>query len=176
MVWPTSRLVTELHKELGSIFCRPTRVDRQTVVMRDEYTNYFAIQASTQKLNLPSSFYCRQPNIDISLAWFFFLQIQQIETVHLLHDLEDHDEKVQLERRRQLEMLLLKREKMRTNRHVPCCSPPPFNSVKPSTDEAVTQEYLPKHVKVPTHPLRPAPSSPASVRPAHSFIVKLAER
>ncbi|CAG5121863.1 unnamed protein product [Candidula unifasciata] len=98
---------------------------------------------------------------------------RQVESVNLLHDLEDHDEKVQTERRRQLEILLFRREQMRQSRNILHDSPTSDEAVKPP-EESQPQTSLPKHAKVPLHPFHPPPI--ASSRSGHSFSVKFADR
>lgn len=106
-------------------------------------------------------------------VFIFQQQTRQVESVNLLHELEDHDEKVQTERRRQLEILLLRREQMRQSRHT-LFDPPTSDEATKPPDEAQAQISIPKHAKVPLHPFRPAPAP--SPRSGHSFSVKFADR
>ncbi|BFY97419.1 hypothetical protein BsWGS_00459 [Bradybaena similaris] len=100
-------------------------------------------------------------------------QYRQVESVNLLHELVDHDEKVQTERRRQLDILLHRREQVRQARHTLFDSPT-SDEVTMSPDETQAQISIPKHAKVPLHPFRPAPAP--SPRSGHSFSVKFADR
>ncbi|GFR96287.1 potassium voltage-gated channel protein Shaw-like [Elysia marginata] len=117
---------------------------------------------------------------------------RHIETACLLNALEDHDEKVEQERRRQLDLMTSRSEQRRQARLTPRPSPAP---VSPAPQNSSSASSSPNTVtpaqktKVPVLPLNPekknsplATSSPtsstgtSSTRPTQAFLSKFGRR
>ncbi|CAL1539168.1 unnamed protein product [Lymnaea stagnalis] len=103
-------------------------------------------------------------------------RVRHLETANLLSALEDHEEKVEFERKRQLDLMNMRIEQKRQERLTPRFIGSPGGSTKPFNIESASCDTPPltKHAKLAIQPLRS--TGTIMVRPAHSLFLKFAGR